>query len=436
MSLTSRQKKILSVVALIIVCIIFLGVKFHKEKPSPVALKIWGITDEPGTFEPLINNFQKKYSYIHIDYTLKNQATYHEELLKAFSDNQGPDIFMVKNSWIPYYKNKISPLNLKNDKDLNLLNVEQIYPQIAKNELVEGNNLLGIPLYVDTLALYYNQDIFNYYNVALPPATWEEILNLVSRLRQINNQGQITRAAVALGSHYNIRWNFDIVSALMMQYGSNIVDLTKKQTIFNYNIEHNGKEIVPGEEALKFYTQFTNPRSSYYTWNDNLTDSVIAFSRGETAMMIGYNQAQKIIKEYNPNLNYGIASLPQFANNSSKINYGDAMSLVVYKNSKYPQECWKFLKFLSQKDASHFYYLQTKNPPARLDLIQNYLNEPVSGIFIRQILTSRNWHQYNFQEIDKIFQEMIEAVTNKGKTPAEAVITATNRINFFWNKKQ
>jgi len=437
MTLTIRQKKILLIAGLIIISIAFLGIRFHKTKPTPVSLEIWGISDDSKTFLPIIDNFQKKYPYVYINYALKDESTYHEDLLRAFSDNQSPDIFMLWNSNLPYYENKISHLNLKKDKDLNLFDLDQTYPQIAKNELIKGDYLLGIPLYTDSLALYYNQDIFNYYNIALPPATWGEVLNLISSLRRINNQGQITRAAIALGSPYNIRWNFDILSALMMQYGSNIVDIDKEEAVFKYDIMIGSKKISPGEEALKFYTQFSNPRSRYYTWNDNFDDSVIAFSKGETAMLIGYNQAKKIIKEYNPNLNYGIASLPQFAANSSnKINYGDTMSLVVSQDSKYSEECWKFLKFFAEKNTAEFYYLQTKNPPARLDLIQNHLNDPDSGIFIRQILLSKNWHQYNFQEINQIFREMIEDVTHRGKSPIQAIITVSDRINFFWNKKQ
>jgi len=398
-------------------------------------LEIWGILDSPKAFSLIINNFQKQYPHIHINYIQKDQNSYHEDLLMAFANNQSPDIFMLWNSNLPFYQNKISALGLKEDKDLNLFDLQQTYPQIVKNELLKENYLLGIPLYVDNLVLYYNQDIFNYYNIALPPVTWEEVVNLIPRLRRTNNQGQITRAAITLGSPNNVQWDFDIISALMMQYGSNIVDINKKRATFRYDINYNDKKIIAGEEALKFYTQFSNPRSTYYTWNDNFTNSIIAFSKGETSMMIGYNQAQNIIKEHNPNLNYAIAPFPQFTNTPSKINYGDTMSLVVFKNSRHPEECWSFLKFLSQKDASKSYYLQTKNPPARLDLIQNYINDPISGIFIRQILLSKNWHQYNFQEINQIFKEMIENITLKGKSSIQAIIIATDSINFFWNKK-
>jgi len=435
MIFTTHQKKILFTVISVVACIIFLGIRFHKTKPTPITLEAWGILDESKTFLSIIENYQKRYPYIKINYILKDETIYHDEILKAFSNNQAPDIFIINGSHLPYYENKISPLNLKDDKDLNLFDLDKTYPNIVKSALIKDDYLFGIPLYIDSLALYYNQDIFNYYNIALPPATWEEILNLVSRLRRINTQGQITRAAIALGSSSNVHWNFDIISALMMQYGSNIVNTDKKQTTFNYEIEYKNKRILPGEETLKFYTQFTDPRSRYYTWNDNFTDSVTAFSKGETVMMIGYSQAQKIIEKYNPNLNYSIASLPQFTDSPSKTNYGDTINLVVSENSKYPEECWKFLKFLSQKNTSEFYYLQTKNPPARLDLIQNHLNEPVGGIFTRQILTSQNWYQYNFQEINQIFKEMVEDVTHKGKSPIQAIITAADRINFFWNKK-
>jgi len=436
MALTTHQKKILFIAVSIIACIVFLGAKFHRTRPTPITLEAWGTLDESKTFSSIIKNYQKKHPYIKINYTLKDKTTYHNEILKAFSDNQAPDIFIINGSYLPYYENKISPLNLKKDKDLNLFNLNQIYPNIVKNTLIKDDYLLGIPLYIDTLALYYNQDIFNYYNIALPPASWEEILNLISRLRRINAQGQITRAAIALGSSYNIHWNSDIISTLIMQYGSNIVDTDKKQTTFNHEIKYANQRILPGEEALKFYTQFTDPRSRYYTWNNNFSDSVIAFSKGESVMMIGYSQAKKIIEEYNPDLNYNIASLPQFTNSPYKINYGDTINLVVSQDSKHHEECWNFLKFFAQKNTAEFYYLQTKNPPARLDLIQNHLNDLDSGIFIRQILLSQNWYQYNFQEINQIFNEMVEDVTHRGKSPRQAIITASDRINFFWNKKE
>jgi len=436
MSLTSHQKKIILVAFVVIFLIIFAGAFFRKVRPAPVTLEFWGIGDEPAVFTPLIQEFKKTYPHIKINYTLKDEKTYYDELLRALADNRAPDILMLQDNWLPYYKDKIYPLDLNKDKYFNLLDLEQNYSPISLSGIIEDNHLLGLPLYTDVLALYYNKDVFNYYNIVLPPKTWEEVLNLISTLRRVNPQGQITRAAIALGSASNIEWETDILSALMMQYGSEIVDIVGKKAIFNFSVDKDGRRIVPGEEALKFYTQFNDPYSRYYTWNDNFNNSAIAFSRGETVMIIGYNQAKKIIKEYGPNLNYGIASLPQFADSSSRINYGYTMALAVLQTSKNPEESWNFLKFLSQKSIADHYFNQTKNPPTRLDLIQKHLNDLDSGIFIRQILTSRHWHQYDFQEIKTIFREMISAVILKGETSTKAINTGKERIEFFWGKKQ
>lgn len=435
MPLMSHQKKIILVAVAAIVLIIILGVFFRKIRPTPITLEFWGISDEPAVFTSLIQGFKKEYPHISINYTLKDQNTYHNDLLKALADNKAPDILMLQDNWLPYYEDKIYPLDLTKDKYFNLLDLEQTFSQISRNETVKDNYLLGLPLYTDVLALYYNKDVFNNYNIVLPPATWEEILNLITTLRRVNPQGQITRAAIALGSSSNVDWEVDIISALMMQYGSEIIDVTQKKAIFNSSINKDGKKIIPGEEALNFYTQFNNPYSRYYTWNDNFDNSAIAFSRGETVMMLGYNKTKETINKYGANLNYGIAPLPQFANSPSKINYGQTMVLSVLQSSKHPQESWNFLKFLSQKNNAQNYFLQTKNPPTRLDLIQEYLNDLDSGIFIREIATSRNWYQYDFQSINTIFKEMVEAVTYKGETSLKAVNTAVERINYFWNQK-
>jgi len=435
MPLMSHQKKIILIVIAVIVLIVVLGVFFRRIRPVPVSLEFWGISDEPIVFNSLIQDFKKTYPHISINYTLKDQKTYHEDLLRALADNKAPDIVMLQDNWLPYYEDKIYPLDLKKDKYFNLLDLEQIFSQISRNEVVKDSYLLGLPLYTDVLALYYNKDVFNNYNIVLPPATWEEILNLISTLRRVNPQGQITRAAIALGSSSNVDWKTDILSALIMQYGGEIVDTSEQKAVLNVSINKEDKKIVPGEEALNFYTQFNDPYSRYYTWNDNFVDSTIAFSRGETVMMIGYNQAKKTINRYGANLNYGIASLPQFANSPSIINYGQTMTLAVLKNSEYHQESWNFLKFLSQKNNAQNYFLQTKNPPTRLDLIQEYLNDLDSGIFIREIATSYNWHQYDFQSINTIFKEMIEAVTYKGDASLKAVNTAVERINYFWSQE-
>jgi len=435
--MTSRQKTILRVIIGIIIGFIVLVIFSKRQVPKPVSLEIWGIIDEPAVFTPLINSFQKNNRNISVHYVQKDSATYQDDLLKAFAANKAPDIFMLFGNWLPSYQDKIEPLNLKNDKDLNSLIISQTFPQVVQDDLVNNDFLLGIPLYIDTLALYYNKDIFDYYNIALPPQTWDEVVKLIPKLRKINSQGQVTRAAIALGTSNNIDWASDILSELMMQLGSSMVNKTYQTVTFNESVTQNDLRIIPGEEALKYFTQFANPKSSLYTWNNSFPNSVSAFSQGKTAMMLGYNQAQNAIQKEAPGLRYGIASFPYFSGNEEKINYARTMNLVVFNRSSYLKEAWQFLKYLSQSNNSQYYFLQTKNPPARRDLIISLaVNDSQAGVFASQILTSRDWYQIDAQEISIIFNNMIESVVLQNIPPNQAISTATSRINLLWQQKK
>jgi len=429
--MTPRQKTILFIVIGIVIGFIVLSILLRRQNPKPVSLEMWGVIDEPAVFTPFINSFQKNNPHISVHYIKKDPATYQNDLLKAFAANKAPDIFMLFGNWLPSYQGKIEPLNLKKDKDLNSLIISQTFPQVVQDDLVNNDFLLGIPLSIDTLALYYNKDIFDYYNIALPPKTWDEVVKLIPKLRKTNSQGQVTRAAIALGTSNNIDWASDILSELMMQLGSSMIDKTYQKVTFDEPVTQNGLKIIPGEEALKYFTQFANPKSSLYTWNNSFPNAVSAFSQGKTAMIIGYNQAQNTIQKEAPGLRYSIASFPLLSSNKEKINYARTMNLVVFNRSSYLKEAWQFLKYLIQLDNSQYYFLQTKNPPARLDLISLAINDPQAGVFASQILTSRDWYQIDSQEISTIFNEMIESVVLQNIPPNQAISTAASRIELL-----
>ena len=429
--MTPRQKLTIFLIVIFVVGFFAFGFMLRKKLSRPITLEIWGLEEKTETFSPLFDSFKANNPHISINYIEKSANNYHEDLLKAFALDKSPDIFMVLGSWLPYYRENIDPLDLKKDKELNPLLIDKLYPEAIKSELLENDFLLGMPLYVDTLALYCNRDIFNYHNIVLPPQAWEEIAKLVPKLRKLNPQGQITRAAIALGTSQNVNWETDIVSVLMMQQGAKIVDKENKKAVFDESLIVGEKRTNPGEEALKFYLQFANPRSPNYTWSDSFENSILAFAKGKTAMMIGYNRAKKLINEYAPDLRYEISFLPNFAGNL-KINYARTMNFVVSKRSNYKKEAWQLLKFVNQKENAEYYFLKTKNPPSRLDIAQNYINDRESGVFVKQIQTGRNWHQADFIKISQIFREMIDSAVIRNIAPAQAVSEAVKRINLIW----
>ncbi len=435
MPLTQHQKKITFFSLLVILIIVGIAIFGKRGQPQPAVLEIWGFLDQPEVFAPLISDFHRLYPHISINYRLKDYQSYQNDLLQAFADDKAPDIFVVFGNWLPTYLNKISPLDLSKDKTLNLKYILENYPEIVSKETIINNQyLLGVPLSIDTLALFYNRDIFNYFNIALPPKTWEDLISLIPILRTTDQNNNLVRSAIALGTHNNVRWNTDILSALMMQFGSEIVDSENKKAIFDYKPQTGNTFKTFGEEALEFYLQFADPKNKNYTWNNNFPDSLLSFSRGRVAMTIGYAQTLDFLKEQNPQLNFGVSNLPNFSNSPYKINYGTTINLVVSNRSKNSQASWLFLKYLTQKEAAEKYFNLTKRPPSLRVLISQYSNDPTVGIFISQSLTAKSFYQFNFLKIKEIFEEMIYAASIKKMKPSEAVNNAVLKFNFEWGQ--
>ncbi|MGE4554870.1 MAG: ABC transporter substrate-binding protein [Candidatus Paceibacterota bacterium] len=426
MSLTLSQKRILFGVVVGIILFFVLIFSFRQPKQKPVTLTIWALEDELKTFQPILNQFRAYYPNVQFNYVLKDESTFEKDYLQALADNKAPDLFMVYDSWLSRYWNRIYFFDLSKEKNFTPLYIKQIYPDnIVFRILPENRYLTGIPLYIDTLALYYNQDIFNYFNIPLPPKSWQEVINLIPKLRKVNEKGQIERSAIALGTIENIDNFKDILAMLLFNFGNPIIKADKQSTL-------NEKT---AQEAINFYLQFSNPRSSLYTYNENFPSSLKSFAEGKTVMVLGYYTDSKIIKAYNSLLNYKVAPLPYLRSPEEKINYPKSLIVVASDRSSKLDWAFLFLKFLSQRQTGELYFSLTGKPPARRDLIEAHLNDLRSGIFIQQILTSRFFYQFNDEKITEIFKTLLKEIVYQNYEIEKALKRAQDRFEFYWQQK-
>jgi len=434
-NLSQRQKIIIGAASAIIILILIIGIK-NIAKPLPtINLEIWGAEDQIRLYQYLGGLYQKYHPNVRINYIVKNSNTYENDLINALAAGKGPDLFIIKNNLIPRYADKVYPLVF--DENYNLNQIRETYPEVIETDLVNNNQLYGLPLYLDTLALYYNRSIFDYYNIALPPATWEDATRLSNLFRKTDRYDRLTRAGIALGLGQNIDWSTEILSTLMMQKGASMTDPQTKQAIFYQSTLWQNKYLDSAYEALNFYTNFANPSKTNYTWNKLISNSSIeAFATGKAAMAIGFSTDRKIIREKAPDLNFGISRLPQFANNIKTAVMSRYDVIVVSRSAQNPTISWNFVKFITEQKQAKYYFEQTHYPPARRDLIDFYKNSAEleksdSGltVFINQALIAQNWYQINPLEIKKIFDEMIENVVSYGIDAYQALMTACQRIN-------
>ncbi len=439
MNLTRTQIIIIGVATIVVLffILLFIGVipglknsgssSLGPSASEQLMLNVWGITDG-GNFNDInlvVNEYSKVSKNITINYReFNNAGDYEKTLINALATGQAPDIFMFHNTWLPKHYDKVAPFP---ETVFTLSQLQQLFPKVVEQDFVNGGKVYALPLYVDTLALIYNKDIFDFKTVTAPPSTWSEFQSLIPKLRQLNILNQVSKAAAAIGgSEKSIHAASDMISLLMMQFGN---QMTPQQ----------GK-IMFGPEALtafNFYLQFANPSGAYYTWNDDLTYSLDSFSQGQTAIIFDYASKIPLIKEKNPYLDIGVSPMPQVIdpNQNQPINYANYWGLAVSNQSQKQTYAWDFILFITANpDASNVYLQSAKKPPALKTLIEKYKNDPTMGVFAKQALTARSWSQPDSSAVKQIFSNMIESVLGGSLGSESALQKAQNAISALLNK--
>ncbi len=383
-----------------------------------VKINFWGIAeaDSQNSVQKLIEEYSKTNGNIQIAYRHFDDAeTYEKTLLNSLAIGQGPDIFMFHSSWLIKHYDKAASA----PEPLNLNYIQQIFPDVVRYDFSIENNVYALPLYIDTLAIIYNKDIFNAKSIALVPKTWAEFESLVPQLRELNILNQVVRPAAAIGgSNKSINTASDILNLLILQSGSQIVDKQGQVTL--------GQDAL---SAFNFYIQFADPSGSYYTWNDNIGNSIELFSRGDLATIFDYQSSLASIKARNPYLNIGISAMPQ-SNLAQPINYSDYWGLAVSRQSKNQILGWNFIiAVTADPKMSEIYLKAAGKPPALRSLIEKYKIDANLSIFAKQALTAKSWLKSDGKAINQIFSNMIGYVLNGKLSSDKAMNQAKNEIN-------
>ncbi len=430
MKLSQRQIIIIGGVALLlIVVVVAIFLNLRQGQGAAVIVTVWGFEKED-VFKPLIQSYNQSRPNVQIAYRQIPQKNYESYLLNALAAGQGPDIFPIHNRAIPKNKDKMAAAD---PSQLNIGQLQELFPEVIQQDFslgassaISNRKIYALPLYLDTLVLLYNKDLFDQASIVAPPKTWDEFQGMVPRLRSMSANGQIIKAAAALGgSQKTIGTAVDILNALMLQNGATMANPDLRRAAFA-----SGQSDAPGPQAFNFYLQFANPRSNYYTWNDNQPDYLQSFSSGNAAMIFDYYSAAADLQKRNPFLNIGLAALPQPAATAAALNYADYWGLAVSKQSRAKTWAWDFIiAITTQPEISRLYLASTNRPPALRSLIAENLNSPVLAIPSKQALTARSWYEADEEKINQIFNNAITGVLNGQFDSGQALQQAQDQVS-------
>ncbi|MDP3794482.1 MAG: extracellular solute-binding protein [bacterium] len=402
------------------------GLRTQTVKPDPVDLTFWGVHGSEDAYKPLIDAYRSFASHVTITYVEKSPLTYERDLLNALAAGEGPDLFMVRNRAIPRWQDKIAPAPVEYFTPAEM---DEIFADVASFDLARGGLVWGVPFSIDTLALFYNRDLFNDARITAPPRTWAEFDRAVQALTRRDESGNIERSGVALGTAQNINRAADILALLLLQQGSPVTKAENGAAVFDLSTTRAGKVFMPGETALTQYTAFSDPRDLRYAWNGRQHHSIDAFIEGNTAMMLNYSYQIPTIKDRAPHLRFAVAPAPQRDGRESDVAFANYWAYTVAKNSQNPGEAWRFLAYATSKDVLAEYLNQNGLPAARRDLLEEQFNDRAIDPFANQVLVARSYYTVDNLLVETVLDAMIEEVARRQSTAKTAIDRAVQKIN-------
>ncbi|MEK7182705.1 MAG: sugar ABC transporter substrate-binding protein [Patescibacteria group bacterium] len=394
-----------------------------RQQNEPVTLAWWGLWEDGGIVQPLIEEYQKTHPNVKITYVRQSPQDYRERLTSSLARNAGPDIFRFHNTWVPLFANDLTTLL---PEVLSASEFQSRFYPIAASDLTHNGRIVGIPLEIDGLGLYVNDALFKAANLT-SPTTWDELRRAALALTTRDQQGSITQAGVALGTVNNVDHWQDILSLMMLQNSANPARPTDKRA----------------EDALAFYTIFATADK---VWDETLPPSTLSFASGKVAMYFAPSWEVFEVKAKNPSLSFHIVPVPQLPKSTpgeEDITWASYWAEGVWARSKHPKEAFEFLKFMSEKESLEKLYrtaAQTRlfgEPYPRPDMAELLANDSLAGAYVREASTAHSWYLAGRtfdgptginSRISKYFEDAVNKVL-KGSTPTEALKTVEQGVS-------
>lgn len=385
---------------------------------------IWGELPAEAFYGVIGTNIPQIDKGLNLTYVEKSPETITSEFTEALASGTGPDLIITTQDKF-----------LENRKKLIVIPYESISARDFTETFIEESSLLlggegvyGLPLLVDPMVLYYNRDILSSAGIAQPIAYWDEIYANALKLTQKDQAGNLSRSAIALGEARNISNFKEILSLLLLQAGTPITGFLGSE-LRSMLPESYGLTVSPAESAVEFYTQFANPSKPFYSWNRTMPDAQTHFISGDSAYYLGFASERRVLANKNPNLNFGVASVPQSRVSGKALTFGRLYSISLTRGTRDPAGALRAALVIISQDVTGILAKGYGLPPARRDLLSQRQTDAVTPILYESAVRARGWLDPDSGNSRAVFRDMIEAVLSGRARTLEAISSASERLD-------
>jgi ABC-type glycerol-3-phosphate transport system substrate-binding protein len=427
----------LAAIAIIVAVFMFSGLRPRSGDNNFSQVVIWGtMSDE--TFKAFFTreSSQDPLNFSHVLYEQKDPQTMEEEFVQALAEGGGPDLILLRENQILENKDRLTRIPFES---YDLRDFQETFIEEA-NMLVLDDGYVGLPFSIDPMVLYYNKDFLNSNGIARSPQTWTELLAITPTLTQRDTSFNVSKSSIGLGDFDNVKHSKEILWAMIMQSGNAVVAKDDSENALPNTFESILSDKLqysspPAHSAVNFFTQFSNPNKTIYSWNRSLPQTDDFFVGGNSTFYIGFASELPVLKERNPNLNFDVAEFPQSKNATKKTTYGKMIFVALSRGAKDMNSAYGTMLMMTNARTQEKLSNLTGLPEVRRDLlVQSDSDNSFDPIFKRSALFSYGVLEPRVSSTDSILREMIEAVVSGALSITKAVARASDKFDIELKK--
>jgi fructooligosaccharide transport system substrate-binding protein len=347
---------------------------------QPTELTFWrnrGNDAENKAYDELISSFEKANPDIKIKMKTIPYSDYEVRLRTEIATGTPPDMMAIDSPTLALYANAGALLSI--DSFMREEGNVEDFPTSTIKGLSYNNQIYLVPIAESSIALFYNKHVLKEAGVPYPspnpnePLTWGEVIEIAKKVT--NSEKEIIGLDPAQGfgdgeapAYFKLPF--------LWQFGTNVLS-PDATTASGY---------LDSENAIEALQLFQDLYHKHGVSSLELESD--AFVKGKLAMTVLGSWTLKDFEKHSDftlGEDFGVAPLPK---GSLQVTPNGGWALGISSQSKYPNEAWRFIKYVTSYEGMKKYVTITGDLPARYSVVKDIpeLNQYPLNIFSEQTL--------------------------------------------------
>lgn len=409
----------------LILGVLFFSGKLGTNKSSTTAtpegtIIVWGTLPEASLTSALqvLANTQGKIS---VTYRQVPASSLRPKLTEAIASDASPDMVISDISTFYSIRSFTQALPYSNYPEAGF---RQSFSSVTY-DLLQPEGILAMPIGIDPIMMFYNREILAASGYSRPPSMWADIYEMAPNIINIEKGQTIRQELIPFGQYKNVNNAWAIISTLFAQ---SRIPIAKNDTLgkrVNMQTADIDSSVGAGQKVLEFFVQFSDPKSQFYTWNRSMLDSKKEFLEGRLAFLPTFASEAKDIRDRNPNLNFGVAGIPQLnADAKYQATFGNVYVVSVLKKTANQPAAFATWFAMVGADFQKAFAESSMMAPALNSLISLPPETTYLPVVYKSALIAKSWYNDDMAKTDQAFSQMVEIVISGKQTIQQALSQA------------